>query len=232
MNEQTVEQMTAEPMIEPDVTAEPVDRSQLVRIVEATLFAAGDPLSVERLQQLFDEESCPAREEFEAALDELAAIYQDRGVELVKVATGWRFQSRQNLAPWVSRLWEERAPRYSRALLETLALIAYRQPITRAEIEEIRGVSVSTNIVKTLTERGWVRVVGHRDVPGKPAMYATTRDFLDYFNLQSLGDLPTLAEIRDIDKLDRELELDAPEGEQPEAATLRIPPPDIEPFVV
>jgi segregation and condensation protein B len=126
------------------------------------------------------------------------------------VSSGFRFQARSDVSRWISRLWEERAPRYSRALLETLALVAYRQPITRAEIEDIRGVVVSSSIMKTLQERGWVRIVGHRDVPGKPAMYASTREFLDYFNLKSLDDLPTLAELRDIDKINAELDLRLP----------------------
>jgi segregation and condensation protein B len=136
---------------------------------------------------------------------------------VVEVASGWRIQVRKECAPWVSRLWEEKPGRYSRALMETLALIAYRQPITRGEIEEIRGVSVSTNIIRTLLEREWVRVVGHRDVPGKPALYGTTREFLDYFGLRSLDDLPTLAELRDMDELDPELALPEPDGEVAES---------------
>ncbi|GAB4347921.1 MAG: hypothetical protein Kow006_08060 [Gammaproteobacteria bacterium] len=182
-----------------------MDTTKLKNIVEAALLAAGEPLSIDQLQRLFVEAEAPPRDELRAALKTLAEEYEGRGIELKEVGSGFRIQTRSEMSEWVSRLWEERPPRYSRALLETLALIAYRQPITRGEIEEIRGVSVSTNIVKTLLEREWVRVVGHRDVPGKPAMYGTTRQFLDYFNLKSLNELPTLAEIRDIDSINAEL---------------------------
>ncbi len=184
-----------------------MEEQQLKMIVEAALFAAAEPLSPDRLAALFEEQEQPAREQLLAILARLMEEYAGHGVELVEVAGGYRFQVGKAISPWVSRLWEERPARYSRALLETLALIAYRQPITRAEIEEIRGVAVSTNIMKTLQEREWVRVVGHRDVPGRPALYATTRQFLDYFNLKSLTDLPPLAELRDIDKLNAELQL-------------------------
>ncbi len=182
------------------------------QIIEAALLAAGGPLSLDRLLGLFPEEERPERKEVRKLLFDIAADYEGRGIELREVASGFRIQVRKEYAPWVSRLWEERPPRYSRALLETLALIAYRQPITRGEIEEVRGVSVSSNIIKTLTEREWVRVVGHRDVPGKPALYATTREFLDYFNLKSLDELPSLAEIRDLDTINQELELREPEA--------------------
>ena len=154
---------------------------------------------------------------------EAAARCEDRGFELQEVASGFRYQVRQSLSPWVGRLWHERPQKYSRALLETLALVAYRQPITRGEIEEIRGVAVSTNIIKTLHEREWIRVVGHRDVPGRPAMYATTRQFLDYFNLKTLDQLPALAEIRDLLSIDGELDL-APEGEEGAAIVAHAAP--------
>ena len=194
----------------------------LVHIVEGALMAAGEPLSVKRLSQLFDEFERPTDEDISSALEEVAERCEGRGYELVRVASGFRFQVRQNLATWVGRLWQERPQRYSRALLETLSLIAYRQPITRGEIEEIRGVAVSSNIVKTLQEREWVRVVGHRDVPGRPAMYATTRQFLDYFNLKSLEDLPPLAEIKELDNLMGDLGLSVPDadglGQAPEDA--------------
>ncbi|QKT04764.1 SMC-Scp complex subunit ScpB [Ectothiorhodospiraceae bacterium 2226] len=197
-----------------------MNRPELKHIVEAALLAAGEPLSVERLLGLFGTDEPPARREVLEALEHLGEDCAGRGIELQEVASGWRLQVRQDLAPWVSRLWEERPARYSRALMETLALIAYRQPITRAEIEDIRGVSVSTQIVKTLLEREWVRVVGHRDVPGRPALYGTTRTFLDYFGLSSLDELPTLAELRDIDRINAELDLGAPDAlpseDQPE----------------
>jgi segregation and condensation protein B len=182
-------------------------------IVEAALLAAGRPLSVEKLRELFDEDALPGFEDIRKALEKLSASYQGRAIELREVASGWRLQVREQYGPWVARLWEERPQRYSRALLETLSLIAYRQPITRGEIEDIRGVAVSTQIVKTLLDREWVRVVGHRDVPGRPAMYATTRQFLDYFNLRSLNELPPLAAVRDLDELDMapELALQSPE---------------------
>jgi len=181
------------------------------QIVEAALVAAGGPLTLDHLLALFSEEERPVRADLSAAIAELQTDYAERGLEIVEVAGGYRTQVRASVAPWVARLWDERPPRYSRALLETLSLIAYRQPITRGEIEDIRGVAVSTQIVRTLTEREWVRVVGHRDVPGRPALYATTRKFLDYFGLRSLNDLPTLAEIRDPDFLiDEELALEGP----------------------
>lgn len=173
---------------------------KLEHIIEAALLAAGRPLSLDRLRELFDEDQAPGPEALREALSRLAEQYQGRAVELREVASGWRLQVREEYSPWVSRLWEERPQRYSRAMLETLALIAYRQPITRGEIEDVRGVAVSSQIIKTLLEREWVRVVGHRDVPGRPAMYATTRQFLDHFNLRSLSELPPLAAIRDLDQ--------------------------------
>lgn len=178
-----------------------IDDTLLRQVVEAALLAAEEPLGLDRLLGLFDEHERPERARLRAALDALAGACAGRGVELVEVASGWRYQSRREVAPWVSRLWDERAPRYSRALLETLALVAWRQPITRAEIEEIRGVAVNSHIIKTLQERGWVRVVGHREVPGRPELLATTRQFLDYFNLRSLEELPELAPLKDLDAL-------------------------------
>ncbi len=181
-------------------------------ILEAVLMAAGRPLSLDQLEAVFEgDEVRPPRNLLREALQRLEADYEDRPLELRRVASGWRFQVREGFAPWVQRLWEEKPPRYSRALLETLALIAYRQPITRGQIEEIRGVSVSSHIIKTLQEREWVRVVGHLEVPGRPALYGTTRQFLDYFNLRSLDDLPTLAELRDLDGLHPELNLPDPD---------------------
>ncbi|MDL0433066.1 SMC-Scp complex subunit ScpB [Marinobacter sp. TBZ242] len=175
-------------------------------ITEAALLAAGKPLSVDQLRDLFEEGERPARQVMEHVLVLLEQSCQGRGFELKKVASGYRLQVREEYVPWVGRLFEEKPQRYSRALLETLALVAYRQPITRGEIEDIRGVTVSSNIVRTLLEREWVRVVGHRDVPGRPAMYATTRQFLDYFNLEGLDQLPPLSEIRDLEEIGREIE--------------------------
>ena len=178
--------------------------------------AADKPLTIAQMQALFivddgldiaTESYKPSKAELEAALEDIQLDSADRGFELQQVASGWRFQVKQEFAPWVGRLWEEKPQRYSRALLETLALIAYRQPITRGEIEEIRGVAVSSQIIKTLSERQWVKVIGHKDVPGRPSMYATTKEFLDYFNLSSLEQLPTLAELRDLDSLNSELDL-------------------------
>jgi segregation and condensation protein B len=180
---------------------------QYVRnVVEAALLAGGRPLRADELRELFDEFERPGIEAIEAAVAALAADYAQRGVEVREVASGWRVQVRDTVAAPVSRLWQERPAKYSRAFLETLALIAYRQPITRGEIEEIRGVAVNPNIVRTLLERGWVRVVGHREVPGRPEVLGTTREFLDYFGLRRLEDLPTLAQLRDVETLGVQLE--------------------------
>jgi segregation and condensation protein B len=187
-----------------------MELAQLKNIIEAVLLTADHPMDLRKLEAIFeaDEEKRPGRDQILQALQQLQEDYQGRGVELKEVASGYRMQVVPDCAEWVSRMWEEKAPRYSRALLETLVLIAYRQPITRGEIEEIRGVSVSSHIIKTLSEREWVRVLGHKDVPGKPSMYGTTREFLDYFNLKSLDDLPSLAELKDLDKLHPELAFD------------------------
>ena len=177
------------------------------QIVEGAIMAAETPLSIDQLMQLFEEEG-PERSDVREALKEIEQDCEGRGYELKQVASGYRFQVRSDYGEWVSRLWKEKPPRYSRALLETLALVAYKQPITRGDIEEIRGVAVSTNIMRTLVEREWVRVVGHRDVPGQPALYATTREFLDYFDLRNLDELPTLADIKDMTKVNEELDMD------------------------
>ena len=168
-------------------------------IIEGLLLAAGRPLPLESIAAVFNEEERPENDELLVVLARIDEECGDRGFELTKVASGYRFQVKQELAEWVGKLWEERPPRYTRALLETLALVAYRQPITRGDIEEIRGVAVSSNIIRTLLDREWIRVVGQRDVPGRPSMFATTKQFLDYFNLESLQQLPALSEIRDID---------------------------------
>jgi segregation and condensation protein B len=196
-----------------------METSQLKRIIEAALLASAHPLSLPQISGLFDEFGMPSHDELAKAVEELQADSAERGIELVEVASGFRYQVRQDVHPFVSRLWAERQTRYSRALLETLSLIAYRQPITRAEIEQIRGVAVSTNIVRTLEEREWVRVVGYRDLPGKPALFGTTKQFLDFFSLKSLDELPPLSEIRDIEELDPQLDLDGPRG----AIAARLP---------
>lgn len=180
--------------------------NQLTRIIEALLFSVDRPMSVDRMLEIFDENERPEKQQILEVLEILKNDYLDRSIELKEVASGFQFQTRQELAPWVAKLFEEKAPRYSRALLETLILIAYRQPITRGEIEDIRGVAVNSNIIKTLQEREWIRSVGFRDVPGKPELLATTKEFLDYFGLKSLSDLPPLSELQDLDKMAEKLE--------------------------
>ena len=179
----------------------------LRQILEAAIMVSDKPMDVSHLEKLFDEKERPHRDEIRAALDEITTDCRDKGFELVKVSSGYRFQTKQSLSAWVSRVWEEKPKKFSRAMLETLALIAYRQPTTRGDIESVRGVSVSSDIIRVLDERGWIRVVGHRDVPGKPELLATTREFLDYFNLKSLDQLPSLAEIKDFTDVDPALEL-------------------------
>lgn len=183
-----------------------MELTQIKNIIEAALLASGEPLSIKQIHALFVEQEL-THNDVARALEFLGNDYHDRGIELVEVANGFRLQSKQTMQPWISRLWEEKPKKYSRALLETLALIAYRQPVTRGEIEDVRGVAVSSNIIRTLMDREWIRVLGYRDVPGKPAMFGTTKEFLDYFNMRSLQDLPTLAEIKDMDALMPELEL-------------------------
>jgi segregation and condensation protein B len=175
-----------------------MNEHDLKYIIEATLLAAGRPVTTQQLLDLFDERERPTPELLQAAIDLLIADYETRGIEIVQVASGWRIQVRAKCVDVVSRLWQERPSRYSRALLETLALIAYRQPITRSEIEEIRGVAISSTIMRTMQERNWIRVVGHREVPGRPELLGTTREFLDYFGLKSLDQLPTLADMREV----------------------------------
>ncbi len=172
---------------------------QLQHILEAAIMVAGRPLTVGQLQKLFDEGQEPETTEIKQALNVLKERYATQGIELKELASGYQFQAKTEWSPWLSKLWEERPQKYSRALLETLALIAYRQPVTRAEVEEIRGVTVSSHITKTLLEREWIRVIGHRDIPGKPALYGTTKSFLDHFNLKTLDELPTLAELNDLE---------------------------------
>ena len=186
-----------------------METDKLKPILEALFSAADKPLSVNQLFDLFSGDTeQPAKDDIRKAIQELVEKYESSGFELKQVASGFRFQVRTDFETWVVRLWEQKPPRYSRALMETLALIAYRQPITRGEIEDIRGVSVSTNIIKTLQERDWVKSLGHKEVPGRPTLYGTTSGFLDYFNLKSLNELPTLAEIRDIDQFHPEFSFD------------------------
>ncbi|VAW75243.1 Segregation and condensation protein B [hydrothermal vent metagenome] len=188
-----------------------MEQKKLKNIVEGVLLAAGKPLTLDQILSLFDDFERPEREILKEAITLLQNDFEDRGIELKKIASGYRLQVRPSLSLWVSRLWEDKPSRYSRAFLETLALVAYRQPITRGEIEAVRGVAVSSNIIRTMMERDWVKVVGQRDVPGKPALYATTKSFLDSFNLSSLSELPSLAEIRSLDDINTEIDF---EGKQ------------------
>ncbi len=191
--------------------------NELKNALEAILLAAGKPVPTDLLLDLFDDSQRPTRDELIAALQALAADCEGRGIEVREVASGWRMQVRPRHAEIVSRLWQERPTKYSRALLETIALIAYRQPITRGEIEEIRGVGISTTIMRTLQDRNWIRVVGHREVPGRPELLGTTREFLDYFGLRGLEDLPTLAEVQDLEDL--KVQLDLPDEHAPALET-------------
>jgi len=196
-----------------------MNESYIRNVVEAALLAAGQPLPVAELARLFEEGARPSTQQLQAALEALAAEYQGRGIELKHTAGGYRIVVRRELAAEISRLWPERAVRYSRALLETLALIAYRQPITRAEIEAVRGVAVNPNIIRTMIERNWVRVVGHRDVPGHPELLGTTREFLDYFGLKSLDELPPLAELKAMGDINLQLALAGEEAPAAEAVS-------------
>lgn len=184
-----------------------MENQQLKYIVEAALLAAGRPLDLNELQALFGDDDPPGRDDIRAAIVDLQADYANRGIAVQEVASGFRVQVRSSMSSWLARLWEERAPRYSRALMETLAIIAYRQPVTRGDVEDIRGVGVTTNIMRSLLERNWIRVVGFRDVPGKPAIYGTTKEFLDYFGLKKLDDLPPLADLKDLEAFTAQLEL-------------------------
>jgi len=189
-----------------------MDQNEIRYFIEAAILAAGRPMSVDQLKALFDGRSAPENKEIRAAIDALNEEYEPRGIEVTEVASGFRIQVRPAMTERLQKLWEERPPRYSRALFETLALIAYRQPITRGEIEDVRGVAVSSNIVRSLMERDWIRVVGHRDVPGRPAMFGTTKTFLDYFSLKKLDDLPELSDLADWESLRVQLDLPDVEG--------------------
>ena len=203
------------------------NNQELKSIVEAALFAAETPLTIIDIIKLFPDDAQPDREEIKDALAQLTEDYSQRGVELVAVGKAYRFQTRENHAPWLRKLQESKPPRYSRALLETLSIIAYRQPVTRGDIEEIRGVSLSSDTMRTLFERGWVKEVGHRDVPGKPALLATTRRFLEYFGLSNLKDLPPLQEMRTMQEVAKDMNLDLP-LEIPEPQSSSEPQTDVE----
>ncbi len=183
---------------------------ELKNIIEAALLVADSPLSTSKLLALFPRDAQPSRDEIQAVINELCQDYQDRGVEIMKIGNAYRFQSCERYAPWLQRLSDSRPPRYSRALLETLSIIAYRQPVTRGDIEDIRGVSVSSDTIRTLLNREWIRQVGHRDVPGRPGLFGTTQQFLEYFNLKSLSELPILIEKRDLDEIARDMNLELP----------------------
>ena len=203
-----------------------METAELKLIIEGAMLAAGRPLSLREMANLFDPMGQPGNDALRAALKELGDDCETRAYELKEVGSGFRFQVRNKYGLWISRLWEEKPPRYSRALLETLSLIAYKQPLTRGEVEDVRGVAVSTNIIRTLLERGWIRVVGHRDAPGKPALFATTREFLDYFNLKNLNELPSLADIKDIaSSVNQELQLEEP---RTEGRSIELPVEELE----
>ena len=187
--------------------------NKLIQIIEAALLSASRPLSIEEIQRLFPTDQTPSKEDIKEKLNEIEDLCAKRGVELKRVSSGYRMQVKQSLSAYIAKLWEEKPQRYSKATLETLALIAYRQPITRGEIEQIRGVSVGTQLIRGILERGWIKIVGQRDVPGRPSLYATTKEFLDYFGLQHLRELPGLPDLPDIDSLDMELPLEEEQKE-------------------
>ena len=190
--------------------------NKLMQIIEAALLSASRPLKIEEIQRLFPKDQTPDKEDIKETLNEIEELCANRGVELKKVSSGYRMQVKQSLSKYIAKLWEEKPQKYTKATLETLALIAYRQPITRGEIEEIRGVSVGTQLIRGILERGWIKIVGQRDVPGRPSLYATTKEFLDYFDLQHLRELPDLPDLPDVDSLDMELPLEE-EKEHPES---------------
>lgn len=193
--------------------------SELKNILEAALLVSREPLTVEKLLSMFSKDGQPKKEEIKKTLESLAKDYEGRGIELKKIDKGYRFQSVEKYGSWIARLTQERPPRYSRALLETISIIAYRQPVTRGDIEDVRGITVSTEIMRTLQDREWIRQVGHRDIPGKPALFGTTRAFLEHFNLSSLDQLPPLSELRDIEEISREVGLVSDFAGKPEPAS-------------
>lgn len=198
------------------------DMQQLKKIIEGALFAANEPLNSDKIISLFEEQEIPERKMISEAIQLLQEDYQDSAIELKELCSGYHFQVRAELAPWIKRLWQERPARYSRALMETLVLVAYKQPITRAEIEQVRGVAVSTQIVKTLEDHGWIRTVGHKEVPGKPALLATTKQFLDHFGMKSLSELPPLDSLREVELMEKSLQQELNLESQSEEAISNI----------
>ncbi len=196
---------------------------KLMQIIEAALLSASRPLKIEEIQRLFPKDQTPDKEDIKETLNEIEELCANRGVELKRVSSGYRMQVKQSLSEYIAKLWEEKPQKYTKATLETLALIAYRQPITRGEIEEIRGVSVGTQLIRGILERGWIKIVGQRDVPGRPSLYATTKEFLDYFGLQHLRELPDLPDLPDVDSLDMELPLEEEKEHQESQSELQAP---------
>ena len=197
--------------------------NKLMQIIEAALLSASRPLKIEEIQRLFPKDQTPDKEDIKETLNEIEELCANRGVELKRVSSGYRMQVKQSLSEYIAKLWEEKPQKYTKATLETLALIAYRQPITRGEIEEIRGVSVGTQLIRGILERGWIKIVGQRDVPGRPSLYATTKEFLDYFGLQHLRELPDLPDLPDVDSLDMELPLEEEKEHQESQSELQAP---------
>ena len=197
--------------------------NKLIQIIEAALLSASRPLTIEEIQRLFPKEQTPGKEDIKETLDEIDELCTNRGVELKRVSSGYRMQVKQSLSEYIAKLWEEKPQKYTKATLETLALIAYRQPITRGEIEEIRGVSVGTQLIRGILERGWIKIVGQRDVPGRPSLYATTKEFLDYFDLQHLRELPDLPDLPDVNSLDMELPLEEEKEQTESQSELQAP---------
>ena len=197
--------------------------NKLIQIIEAALLSASRPLNIEEIQRLFPKEQTPGKEDIKETLDEIEELCTNRGVELKRVSSGYRMQVKQSLSEYIAKLWEEKPQKYTKATLETLALIAYRQPITRGEIEEIRGVSVGTQLIRGILERGWIKIVGQRDVPGRPSLYATTKEFLDYFGLQHLRELPDLPDLPDVNSLDMELPLEEEKEQTESQSELQAP---------
>ena len=197
--------------------------NKLIQIIEAALLSASRPLNIEEIQRLFPKEQTPGKEDIKETLDEIDELCTNRGVELKRVSSGYRMQVKQSLSEYIAKLWEEKPQKYTKATLETLALIAYRQPITRGEIEEIRGVSVGTQLIRGILERGWIKIVGQRDVPGRPSLYATTKEFLDYFGLQHLRELPDLPDLPDVHSLDMELPLEEEKEQTESQSELQAP---------